>query len=275
MNKKNKTTVILLALFFGVFGVHRFYLGQTGKGIVYIIITPFISWLFALIDFFGFVFMSDEVFDRKYNPWLYTRNDGGQGNRNYVNYQRNAASNLNQQQRFQQEDKYEKVLRAVQAIQKDIERMIEKSSMYDNQIVADIKSMMENYIKQVKQLIERDKKLQVVAKSYTIEEVDKLIKNLEVKLQTATSEYLRKEYNKNLTKYREHRKSYQDLQEQREVIRMRVNSSIMSLKQIKLDLIKMENMASYEERDNFFKTFDEKSQDLSNYLDFLETSYNQ
>jgi len=35
MNKKSKSTAFLLCLFFGWWGVHKFYLNQTGLGILY------------------------------------------------------------------------------------------------------------------------------------------------------------------------------------------------------------------------------------------------
>lgn len=65
---KKKNAVILLALFLGTFGVHRFYLGQNLKGVLYLIfswtlIPTFISFLEVLI----FAFMSDEKFNQKYN----------------------------------------------------------------------------------------------------------------------------------------------------------------------------------------------------------------
>lgn len=37
MEKKNKTTAGLLALFLGGLGVHKFYLGQTLAGVLYLL----------------------------------------------------------------------------------------------------------------------------------------------------------------------------------------------------------------------------------------------
>lgn len=65
---KDKTIAALLALFLGMFGVHRFYLGQVKLGILYVVLAlTGISMLLSLIDFFVFLIMDKSVFDVKYN----------------------------------------------------------------------------------------------------------------------------------------------------------------------------------------------------------------
>lgn len=65
---KSKTTTVILAFFLGGLGIHRFYLGQTGLGILYLLFSwTLVPCLIAFIDFIGFLCMSDEKFNRKYN----------------------------------------------------------------------------------------------------------------------------------------------------------------------------------------------------------------
>lgn len=65
---KDKAVATILALLLGGIGVHRFYLGETWTGLFYLLFCwTFIPLFFALIDFFCFLFMSNENFDRRYN----------------------------------------------------------------------------------------------------------------------------------------------------------------------------------------------------------------
>lgn len=65
---KSKTTAAVLAFFLGGIGLHRFYLNQTGLGIVYLIFCwTLIPVLIAFIDFIVFLVMSENSFNEKYN----------------------------------------------------------------------------------------------------------------------------------------------------------------------------------------------------------------
>src|SRR5215510_13896607 len=65
---KSKTTTAVLALFLGGLGAHRFYLGQTGRGILYLIFCwTLIPFLIAFIDFIIFLTMNENRFNEIYN----------------------------------------------------------------------------------------------------------------------------------------------------------------------------------------------------------------
>ena len=59
----------------GGIGVHRFYLGQTGLGFLYLIFCwTFIPAIIAFVDFIIFLTMSEEQFNLKYNTIVDFRN---------------------------------------------------------------------------------------------------------------------------------------------------------------------------------------------------------
>lgn len=65
---KDKTLTGLLALILGSLGIHRFYLGQTKLGILYIILLfTGVSAILGLIDAVIFLTMNQDDFDDKYN----------------------------------------------------------------------------------------------------------------------------------------------------------------------------------------------------------------
>lgn len=68
---RNKYVAAVLAFFLGVFGIHRFYLGRTGSGIVMLVLTItlfgiVLSGLWALIDTVRYLVMSDAEFAHRY-----------------------------------------------------------------------------------------------------------------------------------------------------------------------------------------------------------------
>lgn len=74
---KEKNVAGILALFLGGLGVHRFYLGQNGLGVFYLLFFWFpVIWLVGLIDAIAFFSMDQETFDRKYNREFYYYEEG-------------------------------------------------------------------------------------------------------------------------------------------------------------------------------------------------------
>ena len=65
---KSKIAATLLCFFLGAVGGHKFYLGQIGKGVLYLLFCwTFIPAIIAFVEFIGFLVMSDKDFDKKYN----------------------------------------------------------------------------------------------------------------------------------------------------------------------------------------------------------------
>lgn len=68
---KTKGTTLIMCFFGGGIGLHRFYLGDTGLGLLYLLTCwTFIPALVAFLELFYFLFMSDNEFNRKYNQGM-------------------------------------------------------------------------------------------------------------------------------------------------------------------------------------------------------------
>jgi TM2 domain-containing membrane protein YozV len=64
---KNRVIAIVLALLVGGIGVHKFYLGRIGQGILYLVFCwTFIPSIIAFVEAIIYVTMSDEAFTKKY-----------------------------------------------------------------------------------------------------------------------------------------------------------------------------------------------------------------
>ncbi len=86
---RNKNVAAILALFLGMFGIHRFYLGQIGRGILYLFFFWMVPVMFiiSIVDMVSLFAMDQEDFDAKYNKKYYNltrdRADAEYRRRNY------------------------------------------------------------------------------------------------------------------------------------------------------------------------------------------------
>ena len=68
IRQKDKTVAVLLCLFFGGLGGHKFYLDRPVAGIFYLLFCwTFIPAFIAFIDLIRLAFMNQVLFDQTYN----------------------------------------------------------------------------------------------------------------------------------------------------------------------------------------------------------------
>lgn len=63
---KNKNTALILCILLGWLGVHKFYLNQSGIGVLYFL-TGGLFWIGWIIDIILLATMNEENFNLKYN----------------------------------------------------------------------------------------------------------------------------------------------------------------------------------------------------------------
>jgi TM2 domain-containing membrane protein YozV/ribosomal protein L40E len=64
---RNKFVAAVISLFLGGLGLHKFYLGKTGQGIMYLLFCwTFIPAIIAFVEAIRFLLMSDEAFAKEY-----------------------------------------------------------------------------------------------------------------------------------------------------------------------------------------------------------------
>ncbi len=68
VNRKDKTTAGILGIVLGGIGAHKFYLGDTTKGVIYLLfVWTGIPCIIGLVEGIKYLTMSQEEFDAKYN----------------------------------------------------------------------------------------------------------------------------------------------------------------------------------------------------------------
>lgn len=68
---RSRMTAIILAFFLGAIGGHKFYLGRTGAGLMYLMFAwTFIPSLLAVVDLIQLAMSNDQDFELKYNMSL-------------------------------------------------------------------------------------------------------------------------------------------------------------------------------------------------------------
>lgn len=66
-NGKSRIAAALLAFFLGAIGVHKFYLGQVGQGLLYLVFFwTLIPAVVAFVEFIILLCMSDDTFNNRF-----------------------------------------------------------------------------------------------------------------------------------------------------------------------------------------------------------------
>lgn len=66
--RRSRIVAILLAIFLGDWGIHKFYLGHAGWGFIYILFSwTFIPLIVGWIEAIMYLSMSDQSFEAKYS----------------------------------------------------------------------------------------------------------------------------------------------------------------------------------------------------------------
>lgn len=145
-----------------------------------------------------------------------------------------------------------------------------KDSPFDKELVPSL----EEYVGQVRLLTQTVNEIDSIIDAIPMKDLSKDKAELKGKLEGTASSSLKTEYARSVEEIEKQEKSFQDLQDQREVLHLRLKSSVNSLKQMQLDMARYRaqpDMAQSASLDQVRS----RTGELSKYLEDLRKGYEE
>ena len=136
---------------------------------------------------------------------------------------------------------------------------------------ADLAPSLDQYLSQVKLLAQSAHEIDRLVEGIPMIDLAKDRESLVAK-ESAASSSLRAEYRKSIEEIDKQEKSYQDLKEQSEVVRLRLGSSVNQLKQMRIDIARLQASPSSESAAGIDE-LKRRTDELSRYLEDLRSGY--
>jgi hypothetical protein len=128
---------------------------------------------------------------------------------------------------------------------------------------------LESYMKQVYLLASRTAEVERIIESIPMKDLAADKAALAAKRDAAPAESLKREYQKNIDEIEKHEQSYKDLTDQKEVLYLRLKSSVNNLKQMQINMARVATLPNANEGATI-KELQERTEELSNYLEAVK-----
>jgi hypothetical protein len=168
---------------------------------------------------------------------------------------------------------YAPVYEEVASIRDQIVRDL-KAGKGSDEFGKDMIPTLDRYVEQVKLLSQSVNEIDGIISSIPMDAIRRDREALEAKRGQTDSPSLKGEYSRSIAEIERQEKAYKDLEDQREVLGLRLGSSVNALKQLKIDMARMKAMPETGER-QALEEIRRKAGELSGYLDDLKTGYEE
>lgn len=168
---------------------------------------------------------------------------------------------------------YGSVYAEVSAIRDEIVRDL-KAGKDSAEFGKDMIPTLDRYVEQVKMLSQSVNEIDGLVSTIPVDALKRDRESLEAKRADAGSQALKNEYGRSIDEIARQEKACKDLEDQSEVLRLRLGSSTNALKQLKLDMARMKVLPESGER-QALEDIRKKAADLSGYLDDLKAGYDE
>jgi len=134
--------------------------------------------------------------------------------------------------------------------------------------------ILRTYLEQVKILSSQAGEIDQILAEIPKKELAEDRKRLEEKISETSSEQLISEYRQSLAEIQDHEKAYEQLEEQRELIELRILSAINNLRKLRLDVARTRSIAQMSSMGTFSE-MEKQSRELSDYIHDLAEGYRE
>lgn len=170
-------------------------------------------------------------------------------------------------------DRESPVVQEASALYRRILRQIEEMEKDHPAIGGDMRPLLDTYFQQVRQLAGKSQEIDMLLSQLPQTELQQDRVRLKNRMGQVESDRLREEYEKSILEVDRQLASIKELSHNSEVLELRLTSAVNLMKQLQLDLARVKgasisNTAS-------FGMLKEKSEELSRYIDDLETGYKE
>jgi hypothetical protein len=162
---------------------------------------------------------------------------------------------------------YEEAYRAKEAILSQIAK-----SGDNGPVGTEISPQLEEYVEQVKLLSISANEIDNIIEAIPMKALDTDKAVLQGKLADTGSESLKYEYQKSIDEIDKQEKAYKDLGDQREVLNLRLKSSVNALKQMQLDIARLRTLPNAGGQ-AAMDTIKHRTDELQHYLDDMRRGY--
>lgn len=215
----------------------------------------FTTWIISIFHTFNikkeFLYYLSQIPQRFVQTTTYDRRTGRQINHLHQNL-----------------GKHGRIIATIESLQKQISHEL-KEKEKKNIITDDLDPIVDKYVTQTKELAAKDVKLEKLLKNTNPKEVDFKVRELKRKIERTDNAQLMQQYMDSISNLEHSKEMISDFEDQREMIRLKLDGAQMELRKIKMNLINMQDLSSQEQNTSYVKDFETKSQELTTYLELL------
>lgn len=160
------------------------------------------------------------------------------------------------------------------AARDDIARAIKADKAYAAEFGKDMLPSLDRYVGQVKLLTQSINEIDELVAGIPLADLAKDKAEMQKKMGASDSSSLKAEYKRSIEEIERQEKASKELEDQREVLKLRLSSSVNSLKQLKLDMARMKALPQSSEHEAI-EEIRRKASVMAGYLDDLKAGYDE